>query len=404
MADQPTAVTVPKALSEAVVESTVAAGVTPWTACDTIDYNKLIDSWGAKFIEPELIARLERAIGEPAHPWLRRGLFFSHRDLDHILDLYESGEPFYLYTGRGPSSESLHLGHLVPFQFTQWLQRVFNVPLVIQLTDDEKFLWKPYLTLAEAARLGFENAKDIIACGFDLQKTFMFRDTDFIRYLYPTSLKIARCVTYNKAVGTFGFEPSDHIGKVSFPPIQAAPSFSSCFPFMFGGREDVQCLIPCAIDQDPYFRMTREVAPTLGWKKPALVHSRFFPGLLGAKSKMSASTAATTIYVTDTPEEVAAKIKQHAVSGGRETLQEHRELGGNCDDDVSYQYLTFFERDDALLERYRTEFTAGRMLSMDMKQALIDVLVPLVLDFQRRRAAVTDEMVEAFMTIREFKY
>lgn len=43
---------------------------------------------------------------------------------------------------RGPSSESLHLGHLVPFLFTKWLQEAFNVPLVIELTDDEKFLFK----------------------------------------------------------------------------------------------------------------------------------------------------------------------------------------------------------------------------------------------------------------------
>ena len=44
--------------------------------------------------------------------------------------------------GRGPSSESLHMGHLVPFMFTKYLQDVFDVPLVIQLTDDEKYFFK----------------------------------------------------------------------------------------------------------------------------------------------------------------------------------------------------------------------------------------------------------------------
>lgn len=39
-----------------------------------------------------------------------------------ILDLYEAGKKFYLYTGRGPSSDALHLGHLVPFHFTKYLQ------------------------------------------------------------------------------------------------------------------------------------------------------------------------------------------------------------------------------------------------------------------------------------------
>jgi tryptophanyl-tRNA synthetase len=62
-------------------------------------------------------------------------------DLNRILDAYEKGESFYLYTGRGPSSDALHFGHLIPFLFTKYLQEAFNVPLVIQMTGDEKFLW-----------------------------------------------------------------------------------------------------------------------------------------------------------------------------------------------------------------------------------------------------------------------
>ena len=46
----------------------------------------------------------------------------------------------YCFPGRGPSSESLHMGHLIPFAFTKYLQDVFDVPLVIQLTDDEKYV------------------------------------------------------------------------------------------------------------------------------------------------------------------------------------------------------------------------------------------------------------------------
>jgi tryptophanyl-tRNA synthetase len=63
--------------------------------------------------------------------------------------------------------------------FFRYLQDAFDVPLVIQLTDDEKFLWKN-LKLEEAHRLAYENAKDIIACGFDVNKTFIFSDLDFV--------------------------------------------------------------------------------------------------------------------------------------------------------------------------------------------------------------------------------
>lgn len=51
---------------------------------------------------------------------------------------------------------------------------------MIQLTDDEKFLWKENLTVEEANRLAYENVKDIIACGFDKEKTFIFSDMDYL--------------------------------------------------------------------------------------------------------------------------------------------------------------------------------------------------------------------------------
>lgn len=97
---------------------------------------------------------------------------------------------------------------------------------------------------------------------------------------------------------------SDNIGKSSFPAVQATPSFSAAFPIPLKGVKDMPCLIPCAIDQDAYFRMTRDVAPRLGYPKPCLVHSTFFPPLQGRGGKMSASTANTAVYMTDTPKQV----------------------------------------------------------------------------------------------------
>jgi tryptophanyl-tRNA synthetase len=145
-----------------------------------IDYDALLREWGAEKISPELLARVEKLTGVAPHPLLKRGIFFSHRDLEQILDKVEKGEKFYLYTGRGPSSDALHIGHLIPFLFTKWLQEAFNVPLVIQLTEDEKFFFKKMNTLVEARKLTHETAKDIIACGFDITKTFIFSDLDYV--------------------------------------------------------------------------------------------------------------------------------------------------------------------------------------------------------------------------------
>lgn len=56
---------------------------------------------------------------------------------------------------------------------------MFDIPLVIQLTDDEKYLWKD-LEVDECNNLAFENAKDIIAVGFDINKTLIFSDMEII--------------------------------------------------------------------------------------------------------------------------------------------------------------------------------------------------------------------------------
>jgi tryptophanyl-tRNA synthetase len=118
-----------------------------------------------------------------------------------FLKQYEDKKPIYLYTGRGPSSEAMHLGHLLPFIFTRYLQRVFKCPLVIQLTDDEKFfLQKPEekKDLEEYRELAYKNAQDIIACGFDKDRTFIFSDLDYISYLYPNVCRFQRLLTYNQ--------------------------------------------------------------------------------------------------------------------------------------------------------------------------------------------------------------
>lgn len=216
-------------------------------------------------------------------------------------------------------------------------------------------------------------------------------------------IRIQKCVTFNQVKGIFGFDDSTVIGKIAFPAVQATPAFSTSFPSIFKNNK-LHCLIPCAIDQDPYFRMTRDVAPRLGFPKPALLHSSFFPALQGAKTKMSASDANSTIYMSDTPKQLKNKVNKHAFSGGQTTIEEHRRIGGNCDVDISFQYLTFFLEDDEKLEQIRQDYSSGKLLTGELKKILIETLTPVVTEHQRKRAEITDEVLKLFMTPRKLNY
>lgn len=381
--------------------------VTPWDVQGSvsadgkqlaIDYDKLIVQFGTRRVDAELLERFEKLTGHKPHPLLRRGMFFSHREFDKILDRYEQGKPFFLYTGRGPSSDSMHLGHMIPFLFTKWLQDVFDVPLVVQLTDDEKFLFKHELKAEQTLQFSMSNAKDIIAVGFDIKKTFIFSDFEYVGGpFYRNVVKISRQISYNQSKATFGFNDSDNIGKIHFCAVQAAPSFSNSFPHIFGEVSNIPCLIPCAIDQDPYFRLTRDVAQKLKYPKPSLIHSRFFPALQGPQTKMSASDATSSIFMTDTPNQIKNKINKHGFSGGRETEEEHRKLGGDTEVDVAYQYLGFFLDDDEELAKIGEDYRAGRLLTGQLKARCIQMLQEFVKAFQERKAKITDDDVNAFM-------
>jgi tryptophanyl-tRNA synthetase len=353
--------------------------VTPWEVRGRVDYEKLIQQFGTQPITDQLLSRIQRHTGT-LHPQLRRKLFFSHRDLDTTLDLYEKGKKFVLYTGRGPSGP-VHVGHLVPWIFTKHLQEKFNTRLYFQMTDDEKFVIEENLKLKETAEYAYDNALDLIALGFKPEDTFIIFDVKDIALLYDIALEVAKRVTYSTAKAVFGFQDSTNIGWIFWPSIQAVP----CFLHAKLTGENVPSLIPAAIDQDPYWRITRDVAPKLGYCKPAQIHCRFVPGLGKAGGKMSASEPETSIFTTDTPETIKRKIWS-AFTGGKPTIQEQKKLGGDPDVCSVYQYFLYlFEENDEKLAQLVRKCKAGEVVCGDCKALLTERVTKFLVEHQSKR-------------------
>jgi tryptophanyl-tRNA synthetase len=217
--------------------------VTPWHVEGEIDYDKLIKQFGTEKISKQLLQRIEKLTGE-SHFMLRRGIFFSHRDLGRILDDYEKGKKFFLYTGRGPSGHT-HIGHLVPWVFAKWLQEKFDVNMYFQLTDDEKFYSKQNMTLEETRLFANENALDFIALGFKPENTKIIIDTKNIKTLYPIAAQVAKKINFSNTKAVFGFTNETNAGMIFYTALQSAPCF----------LEDKPVLIPLGVDQDPHFRI-----------------------------------------------------------------------------------------------------------------------------------------------------
>ena len=366
--------------------------VTPWKVEGEIDYEKLIREFGVEKINETTLNRIKKHTKD-LHFMLKRGIFFAHRDLNWILDEYEKGNKFFLYTGRAPSGK-VHLGHLLPWAFAKWLQDKFNVELWFQFPDEEKFLFKPDLTLEDTEKYLNENMLDVIAMGFDPKKTHFLIDTKNADLMYKEACKVAKKITFSMVKTSFGLNEQSNIGSIFYTSMQSVPAF---LPSVLK-KKNIPCLIPYAIDQDPHFRLTRDILPKLGYYKPAAIQCSFLPPLTGISGKMSSSEE-YSIFTTDSPKEVEMKIKKYAFSGGRDTLEEHRKKGGNPDVDISFQYLRmFFEPDDKKLQKIYEDYKSGKMLTSELKQILIEKINAFLKEHQKNREKAKKEINKFLFT------
>lgn len=355
--------------------------VTPWEVRGKIDYDRLVELFGTQRIDKRLRERIYKAAGEK-HFLLERGLFFSHRDLDWLLDEYAKRNPFYIYTGRGPSGH-VHIGHLIPWMFTKWLQDRFKTRLYFQLTNDEKFFFEEDITIEDVHRYTYENSLDLLALGFEPETTFLINDIKHIDLLYELGVQVAKRVTFSTAKAVYGFENSMNIGGIWYPALQAVPAF--LHSWIYG--KNVPCLIPCAIDQDPHWRVTRDVADKLGYYKPASIQNKFVPGL-GEGGKMSSSDPMSAIFTTDKPK-MAQKKVMNAFTGGRTTAEEQRKLGANPDICSVFKYYAFiFMPDDRELADIESKCRSGEILCGECKQ----ILAPRMAEFLERHQAAREEV------------
>lgn len=359
--------------------------VTPWEVSGQIDYNNLVKDFGVTPISENV----RKSIGE-IHPLIKREIYFAHRDIEKWIAEARKGKRVSILTGRGPS-EKMHLGHLVPFLVAKSLQEKFDCDVYIPISDDEKFFVKENLAYEKVLEYAKDNILDLIALGFKPGKTFIFQDfvnTDIYKY----AAQVAKKITYSTAKAAFGLKPENNIGWSFYPAMQAAHIL---FPQFYKGKQ--MTLVPVAIDQDPFIRLTRDIAAQFDFEKPAAIHAKFMPSLYGEAKMSSSNSGMNVIFLDDDKKTIEHKIKKYAFSGGKDTVEEHRKLGGNPDIDVSFQYLKmFFEPDDKKLQQISDDYRQGKLLTSELK----DILIKRINEFleeHRKKKAEAKKHIDKFL-------
>jgi tryptophanyl-tRNA synthetase len=353
--------------------------VTPYTVEGEVDYDRLLDQFGADRITDEQRANFP----DPSHPLVRRRVFYAQRDLDPFLDAANAGEQHSIVTGRGPSGP-MHVGHVFPFYFAKSLQEQTGATVYIPVSDDEKYYLKNK-SVDEIADHARDNLREILAVGFDPERTRIVLDTADADVVYPVASALAADITQATVDATYG-DP-ENIGLSFYPAVQATHLL---LPQLVHGAHPT--LVPIAVDQDPHVRVCRDVAAKERYDvtKPGALLSKFLPSLAGP-GKMSSSSEAPSLLLRDDRETITEKIREHAYTGGRTSVEEHREHGGDPSVDVPYQLLSaFFEDSDDRVDRLAREYREGTLLSGELKEIAAESIADFLDAHQRRREQLGD--------------
>jgi tryptophanyl-tRNA synthetase len=209
--------------------------------------------------------------------------------------------------------------------------------VVIQIGDDDKYVFTPDGDIDKIAKLIKNSIKDILGFGFNPERTFVFLNSEYIGEFYHNVCHIEKNIAQKTIKEAFGYTESDSVGMFALPTVKAAAAFATSFPGLFPDvGNDCPALVACGLDQAPIYSLARDVAPNLGQVAPAVLYTQFIPSMQGLRTKMSGGEPHNSLLLTDTAADVKKKINKNAFSGGGVTLEEHKKNGGNTEIDVPF--------------------------------------------------------------------
>ena len=112
---------------------------------------------------------------------------------------------------------------------------------------------------------------------------------------------------------------------------------------------------------------------------------------------MSSSDLNSAIFLTDSPEDVAYKIK-NAQTGGKETVAKQKEKGGEPLKCMIYELLLFNHPSDRFVEETYISCVSGVLTCSECKQKAIDYFKKWIRELQdKREKLIQSGELEAFV-------
>jgi len=349
--------------------------IDPWGSELPEDYVKIIKDFGLEIFEKEMFPNPNRL--------MRRGIVFGGRDLKVIAKCIKEKKPFYALSGIMPTNDQIHLGNKSVVENLRYFQE--NGGHTFILVADLEAAAARGVSVEEGRKRALEfHIPAYIALGLDPKKTtfyFQSQNMDVVRLGY----EFAQRITLNEFKGIYG---SADPGRIMSAVTQVGDIL---FPQL---AKRMPGIIPVGIDQDPHIRLSRDVVSRTKHMKfipPASIYHKYMPSLDG-NIKMSKSKPLYSISLPEDINSVKKKINR-ALTGGRDTLEEHRRLGAEVEKDMVFELLKqHLIEDDDELQRIHDEYKSGRMLSGELKKLACDKMEEFMNDFNKKLIAARKDI------------
>ena len=343
------------------------------------NYAKIVKDFGLELFNKELL---------PNHNLLmRRNLIFASRDLKIISDCIKNKKPFYVLSGIMPTNDKIHLGTKHVVEQIRYFQD--NGAKAYILIADLESLAARNVPLEEARKRALEfHIPAYIALGLDPKKTVFYFQSEN-KQVMNFAYKAAQKITLNEFKAVYGnADPGRIMSAVTQIADILFPQFDNKIPG----------IIPVGIDQDPHIRLTRDLVSRMKSEKfitPSSIYHNYTPSLDGSM-KMSKSKPESCIELPDDINIVKKKIKR-ALTGGRETLEEHRRLGADIKKDMVYELLKqHLIEDDDELKKIHDEYVSGKMTSGEIKEIACKKMELFMNDFNLKLEKARKEVKNVF--------
>jgi tryptophanyl-tRNA synthetase len=342
-----------------------------------------IDAWGSNNLEDYSHIFKEFGLNEfkdfdISDSYLfKRKLVVAERDFSKIKSAIKSKSKFLQLTGIA-SSGDMHFGHKVDVDFFMLFKKL-GAKGKFAVCDIDAYVSRPDVKIANmeiAKEIAVKNTADLLALGLTQEDIYVQSQKE--KLYYQLTYEISKKITEKTFEGVYGHVD---LGKMSAVLLQIADILHVQMPYMYGKAPTITGI---GLDQDPHARITRDVAKRLNYdlEMPSFFYFVHQAGLKEGK-KMSSSEPDTAIFLKDNANEVKKKLNR-AFTGGRETVDEQKEKGGQPEICKIYEMFKFHNSDDKFLEKTFKDCKSGKLLCGECKKNCIDFTNKFLEEHQKK--------------------